>query len=261
MVLGTTCDPPGVVLGIECGPPGVVLVQHGTLLRVPEYVWSSESGAVWSFPSMWAAPTPLSDPRADMVPGLLLLRRCHPTVSPHLHLQSCSFGYLAVLLFQKCVTEECFFFERLESNNYNTYRSRKYSGWYVALKRTGQYKLGSKTGPGQKAILFLPMSAKSWFTLETVNERNECTQLSLDAWIKTHYVTVRHLTVTSVKKSNNFWKKFRILPFIALVVTQWWLEPQYFSFIFLIRKEDLKLCAFTNFHHGNHVCEKAGAGY
>lgn len=62
---------------------------------------------------------------------------------------------------QKCVTEECFFFERLESNNYNTYRSRKYSSWYVALKRTGQYKLGSKTGPGQKAILFLPMSAKS----------------------------------------------------------------------------------------------------
>ncbi|EMP38580.1 Heparin-binding growth factor 2 [Chelonia mydas] len=61
----------------------------------------------------------------------------------------------------KCVTEECFFFERLESNNYNTYRSRKYSDWYVALKRTGQYKLGPKTGPGQKAILFLPMSAKS----------------------------------------------------------------------------------------------------
>nr|pir basic fibroblast growth factor precursor, 25K - guinea pig (fragments) [Cavia porcellus] len=61
----------------------------------------------------------------------------------------------------RCVTDECFFFERLESNNYNTYRSRKYSSWYVALKRTGQYKLGSKTGPGQKAILFLPMSAKS----------------------------------------------------------------------------------------------------
>lgn len=85
-------------------------------------------------------------------------------------------------LFQKCVTEECFFFERLESNNYNTYRSRKYSSWYVALKRTGQYKLGSKTGPGQKAILFLPMSAKSWFTLETVKERKECMQLSLDTW-------------------------------------------------------------------------------
>lgn len=65
--------------------------------------------------------------------------------------------------FQKCATEECFFFERLESNNYNTYRSRKYSDWYVALKRTGQYKPGPKTGPGQKAILFLPMSAKSWF--------------------------------------------------------------------------------------------------
>lgn len=78
----------------------------------------------------------------------------------------CANRYLAMkedgrLLASKCVTEECFFFERLESNNYNTYRSRKYSSWYVALKRTGQYKLGSKTGPGQKAILFLPMSAKS----------------------------------------------------------------------------------------------------
>ncbi|XP_077876879.1 fibroblast growth factor 2 [Ictidomys tridecemlineatus] len=78
----------------------------------------------------------------------------------------CANRYLAMkedgrLLASKCVTDECFFFERLESNNYNTYRSRKYSSWYVALKRTGQYKLGSKTGPGQKAILFLPMSAKS----------------------------------------------------------------------------------------------------
>uniref|UniRef100_A0ABM5GJE1 Fibroblast growth factor n=1 Tax=Pogona vitticeps TaxID=103695 RepID=A0ABM5GJE1_9SAUR len=65
------------------------------------------------------------------------------------------------LLALKYITDECFFFERLESNNYNTYRSRKYSDWYVALKRTGQYKPGPKTGRGQKAILFLPMSAKS----------------------------------------------------------------------------------------------------
>uniref|UniRef100_A0A3B4TVL6 Fibroblast growth factor n=1 Tax=Seriola dumerili TaxID=41447 RepID=A0A3B4TVL6_SERDU len=57
-------------------------------------------------------------------------------------------------------TDECHFLERLESNNYNTYRSRKYPNMYVALKRTGQYKSGNKTGPGQKAILFLPMSAK-----------------------------------------------------------------------------------------------------
>ncbi|KAF7252594.1 Fibroblast growth factor 2 [Varanus komodoensis] len=65
------------------------------------------------------------------------------------------------LLAMKYITDECFFFERLESNNYNTYQSRKYHGWYVALKRTGQVKPGSKTGRGQKAILFLPMSAKS----------------------------------------------------------------------------------------------------
>ncbi|CAB1325549.1 unnamed protein product [Coregonus sp. 'balchen'] len=57
-------------------------------------------------------------------------------------------------------TDECYFMERLESNNYNTYRSRKYPDMYVAMKRTGQYKSGSKTGPGQKAILFLPMSAR-----------------------------------------------------------------------------------------------------
>ncbi|KAI1238648.1 Fibroblast growth factor 2, partial [Lamprotornis superbus] len=63
------------------------------------------------------------------------------------------------LLALKYATEECFFFERLESNNYNTYRSRKYSDWYVALKRTGQYKPGPKTGPGQKAILFLPIKS------------------------------------------------------------------------------------------------------
>uniref|UniRef100_A0A9L0S960 Fibroblast growth factor n=1 Tax=Equus caballus TaxID=9796 RepID=A0A9L0S960_HORSE len=44
----------------------------------------------------------------------------------------CANRYLAMkedgrLLASKCVTDECFFFERLESNNYNTYRSRKYS--------------------------------------------------------------------------------------------------------------------------------------
>ncbi|KAK3520355.1 hypothetical protein QTP70_023827, partial [Hemibagrus guttatus] len=57
-------------------------------------------------------------------------------------------------------TDECYFNERLEANNYNTYKSKKYPNWYVALKRTGQYKSGANTGPGQKAILFLPMSAK-----------------------------------------------------------------------------------------------------
>nr|XP_005994763.1 PREDICTED: fibroblast growth factor 2 [Latimeria chalumnae] len=78
----------------------------------------------------------------------------------------CSNRYLAMnedcrLFGLKYPTDECFFHERLESNNYNTYRSKKYSDWYVALKRTGQYKPGPKTGLGQKAILFLPMSAKS----------------------------------------------------------------------------------------------------
>ena len=61
---------------------------------------------------------------------------------------------------QRRPTDECHFIERLEANNYNTYRSRKYPEMYVALTRNGQFKSGSKTGPGQKAILFLPMSAK-----------------------------------------------------------------------------------------------------
>ncbi|XP_016379503.1 fibroblast growth factor 2-like [Sinocyclocheilus rhinocerous] len=77
----------------------------------------------------------------------------------------CANRYLAMnadgrLFGTRRTTDECYFLERLESNNYNTYRSRKYPDWYVALKRTGQYKAGSKTGPGQKAILFLPMTAK-----------------------------------------------------------------------------------------------------
>lgn len=58
------------------------------------------------------------------------------------------------------LTEECYFLERLEANNYNTYSSRKFPDWYVALKRNGQHKLGPKTSVGQKAILFLPMSAR-----------------------------------------------------------------------------------------------------
>ncbi|XP_061102261.1 fibroblast growth factor 2-like [Conger conger] len=65
------------------------------------------------------------------------------------------------LFAKKRATEECYFLERLESNNYNTYRSCRNPDWYVALKRTGQPKYGSRTGPGQKAILFLPMSAVS----------------------------------------------------------------------------------------------------
>ena len=74
-------------------------------------------------------------------------------------LSEASLNYLPI---QRRPTEESYFFERLEANNYNTYRSRKYPDWYVALKRTGQFKLGTKTGPGQKAILFLPMSSKTW---------------------------------------------------------------------------------------------------
>ncbi|XP_053702350.1 putative fibroblast growth factor 1 isoform X2 [Synchiropus splendidus] len=58
------------------------------------------------------------------------------------------------------LSDECHFLEKYEENHYNTYRSQKYN-WYVALKRNGQPKSGPDTGPGQKAVLFLPRPAGS----------------------------------------------------------------------------------------------------
>ncbi|XP_032885789.1 fibroblast growth factor 1 isoform X2 [Amblyraja radiata] len=60
-------------------------------------------------------------------------------------------------------TEECFFLETLEENNYNTYKSKEYveRNWYVAFRKNGNAKPGPKTGPRQKAILFLPMQVIS----------------------------------------------------------------------------------------------------
>ncbi|XP_054611651.1 fibroblast growth factor 1-like [Dunckerocampus dactyliophorus] len=56
------------------------------------------------------------------------------------------------------LNDECYFHENYEENDYNTYCSKKYK-WYVALKRNGEPKPGRKTDKGQKAILFLPLSA------------------------------------------------------------------------------------------------------
>ncbi|KAM6907278.1 putative fibroblast growth factor 1 [Xenentodon cancila] len=58
----------------------------------------------------------------------------------------------------QALNDECYFLEKYEENNYNTYRSQKYR-WYVALKRNGQPKAGPDTHQGQKAIFFLPRSA------------------------------------------------------------------------------------------------------
>ncbi|XP_015238491.1 PREDICTED: putative fibroblast growth factor 1 isoform X1 [Cyprinodon variegatus] len=55
----------------------------------------------------------------------------------------------------QALNDECYFLEKYEENNYNTYCSQKYS-WYVALKRNGQPKRGPDTHQGQKAICFLP---------------------------------------------------------------------------------------------------------
>lgn len=92
---------------------------------------------------------------------------------PGIHSENSTFSSLPFFPLQKRATDECHFLERLESNNYNTYRSRKYPNMYVALKRTGQYKCGSKTGPGQKAILFLPMSAKCWAQRSALGEEDQ----------------------------------------------------------------------------------------
>lgn len=92
---------------------------------------------------------------------------------PGIHSENSTFSSLPFFPLQKRATDECHFLERLESNNYNTYRSRKYPNMYVALKRTGQYKCGSKTGPGQKAILFLPMSAKCWAQRPALGEEDQ----------------------------------------------------------------------------------------
>uniref|UniRef100_UPI003AACF598 putative fibroblast growth factor 1 n=1 Tax=Centroberyx gerrardi TaxID=166262 RepID=UPI003AACF598 len=56
------------------------------------------------------------------------------------------------------VSDECYFLEKMEENHYNTYQPQKYkeSNWYVALKKNGKAKLGSRTHIGQKAIFFLP---------------------------------------------------------------------------------------------------------
>ncbi|KAJ8266810.1 hypothetical protein GJAV_G00134950 [Gymnothorax javanicus] len=58
----------------------------------------------------------------------------------------------------KTVNEECRFHEKIEENNYNTYKSQTYGdgGWYVGLKKNGRAKSGPRTNLGQKAVHFLP---------------------------------------------------------------------------------------------------------
>ncbi|PIO39833.1 hypothetical protein AB205_0097660 [Aquarana catesbeiana] len=61
------------------------------------------------------------------------------------------------------MNEECLFLETIEENNYNTYKSKKYSdsNWFVGIKKNGTCKRGSRTHYGQNAILFLPLSVSS----------------------------------------------------------------------------------------------------
>nr|XP_033783559.1 fibroblast growth factor 1 [Geotrypetes seraphini]XP_033783560.1 fibroblast growth factor 1 [Geotrypetes seraphini]XP_033783561.1 fibroblast growth factor 1 [Geotrypetes seraphini] len=61
------------------------------------------------------------------------------------------------------LSEDCLFFERLEENNYNTYKSKQHAdkNWYVGIKKNGSSKLGPRTHYGQKAVLFLPLPLSS----------------------------------------------------------------------------------------------------
>uniref|UniRef100_A0A8C6YRJ7 Fibroblast growth factor n=1 Tax=Nothoprocta perdicaria TaxID=30464 RepID=A0A8C6YRJ7_NOTPE len=60
-------------------------------------------------------------------------------------------------------SDECLFLERLEENHYNTYVAKAHAEqrWFVGLKKDGSSKAGPRTHGGQKAILFLPLLAKS----------------------------------------------------------------------------------------------------
>ncbi|XP_030649726.1 fibroblast growth factor 1b [Chanos chanos] len=55
--------------------------------------------------------------------------------------------------------DECYFVEKLEENNYNTYRAQwnQEKNWYLGIKKNGEMKNGSNTHKGQNAILFLPL--------------------------------------------------------------------------------------------------------
>ncbi|XP_066573050.1 fibroblast growth factor 1 isoform X2 [Amia ocellicauda] len=62
-------------------------------------------------------------------------------------------------LYGSSLTDECLFFETIEENHHNTYRSQKYQdrNWYVGIKKNGRTKAGAKTHIGQKAVCFLPL--------------------------------------------------------------------------------------------------------
>ncbi|XP_044170039.1 fibroblast growth factor 2-like [Acropora millepora] len=51
-------------------------------------------------------------------------------------------------------SDECVFKEIYEAA-FNSYRSKKYPDWYLAISKYGQAKYGPKTAPGQRAVKFL----------------------------------------------------------------------------------------------------------
>lgn len=58
------------------------------------------------------------------------------------------------VFFQDEKSDECVFKEIYEAA-FNSYRSKKYPGWYLAISKYGQAKYGPKTAPGQRAVKFL----------------------------------------------------------------------------------------------------------
>ena len=59
-----------------------------------------------------------------------------------------------VCFFQDEKSDECVFREIFESS-YNSYESKKYAQWYLAISKCGQAKYGPKTARGQRAVRFL----------------------------------------------------------------------------------------------------------
>lgn len=64
------------------------------------------------------------------------------------------FKICILLFFQGERSDECVFKEIYEAA-FNSYQSKKYPDWYLAITTSGQAKHGPKTALGQRAVKFL----------------------------------------------------------------------------------------------------------
>jgi len=77
---------------------------------------------------------------------------------------------LVLFWLQNTLNDECVFKETLESTDFHTFVSHKYSGhntmnlsheWYLAIKRNGKAKHALNTSKRQKAAQFLVIAIRS----------------------------------------------------------------------------------------------------